>query len=149
VLIHYGHYLSNDFQFPDPPVRNDAVDDCLTPAHATAADRAFVAAETRKLLETMGGIVSYIVWLWSITEGRSIYASKYEISKAVNSQLEDTKFDPSIFLTGSNSRKDKEKRVARHWVDMKLQFALSLDKRISGLLGQEVADEFRVVTKYF
>ena len=147
VLIHYGHYLSNDFCFPDPPAKNDA-DGSLTPPHATVADRSFVATEVRKLVETMGRIVSYMSWLWAVEEEQSIYDAKYLISGTVINQLEDSKFYPSVFLTGV-SPKEKEKQMNRHWADMKLQFALSLDKRISGLLGQKVADEFRVVTKYF
>lgn len=152
VFIHYGHYLSNDFVFPDSSIENCVDDPSIMPAHATPADRSFVAAETRQLVKTMGKIVGYMAWLWSIDEGQSIYGATDTIVTTVIGQLRgDFKFDPLIFLSKfpSRNKKEDEKRVNRHWADMKFQFAASLDKRIAGKLGKKVATDFRVTTKYF
>ena len=152
ILVHYGHYLSNDSCFPLEecrPVASAEASEKIPPP-ATALDRAFVAAEVNNLLKTMGHICSYLAWLHCIDEGKqSLYETKYMVRDAVDFVISYARFDPSVFLSDVKGMKTASKRLEFHYADMKLQFALSLDKRISGDLGKLVAKLFSLPTHYF
>lgn len=141
VLIHYGHYLSNDFVFPPASTVQTGCIDPIPP-HATPNDRAYVATEVRRLLESMGQIVAYLAWIYSIEQGEGIYESRFLIRDGVDGLLASSTFNPSVFLSSKSN-------ASQHWMDMKLRFALTLDKRISGLLGKHTADLFKLTVKYF
>lgn len=141
ILIHFGHYLSSDFVFPPPS-------DADTQTRGIPGERAFVATEVRRLLKSMGRIVAYLAWLYSIEQGESIYHARFLIRDVVDGLLSSSTFDPSMFLTKREGSND-ERRLSRHWKDMKLQFSLSLEKRISGLLGKHTAELFELTLKYF
>ena len=152
ILVHYGHYLSNDFCFPleeCPTVASTEANEKIPPL-ATALDRAFAAAEVKNLLKTMGRICSYLAWLHCIGEGKqSLYETKYVVRDAADFVISNARFDPSVFLSDVKGMKTASKRLEFHFADMKLQFALSLDKRISGDLGKLVAQLFSLPTQYF
>jgi len=147
LLAHYGHYLTSGFCFPSTAPTSSTMSKAdKIPPHATSMDRAFVASEIRKLLKVMGRICGYLAWLNSIEQGKSLYETKYAICDAIESVLDDVKFDPSLFLSGGSKQKQKE--LETFWKEMKLQFTLSLDKRISGQLGFQVAELLGLPTTY-
>jgi hypothetical protein len=148
ILIHYGHYLSSDFEFPRCKAVDPTSEDRIPP-HASSGEQAFVAAETRCLVKHMGQLCSYMAWIYCIDQGVSLYETRYVIRDVVEGMLSSSSFDPSIFLKDTKGIRDHDKRLLRHWNDMKLQFALSLDKRISGHLGKHTASLFNCATHYF
>ena len=149
LLVHYGHYLSNDFCFPAGKSAPAASAADAIPPPATTLDRAFVATEIKNLLKSMGRICCYLAWLHSVEQGTSVYETSYLIRDAVEGVISYSRFDPSIFLSDVKGIKSTSTRLKLHWSDMKLHFALSLDKRISGNLGKLVAELLFVPTKYF
>jgi hypothetical protein len=148
ILVHYGHYLSSDFEFPKAKAVDPTSEERIPP-HASSSDQAFVAAETSRLVKQMGELCSYMAWIYCIEQGVSLYESRYVIRDVVEGMLSSSSFDPSVFLKDTKGLRDHDKRLRRHWTDMKLQFALSLDKRICGHLGKHTAGLFKCATHYF
>ncbi|CAB9517558.1 expressed unknown protein [Seminavis robusta] len=141
VLIYYGHYLSSDLAFPSAPAVDSSSLDRIPP-HARSNDQTFVATETGRLVKCMGRLCSYMAWIYCIDLGVSLYEARFVIRDTVEGLLSSAKFDPLVFLKDSKGGKDDAKRLRRHWNDMKLKFALSLDKRISGRLGEHTSKLF-------
>lgn len=152
LLVHYGHYLSGAFCFPAAPENEVESELDKIPPHATLLDQAFVAGELRNLLKTMGRICSYLAWLHSIDqEERNLYKTRYLVRDAVDSLLSSKSlFNPTMFLSSDvKGMKSEAKLLNFHWIDMRIQFTSSLDKRISGNLGRLVAELSDCPTTYY
>lgn len=147
ILFHYGHYLT--CAFPEPPQNTGASAESVPP-HATSDDREFVGTEVRRLVRYMGRIICYVSWVYSIDQGKDLYDAKYLIRDTVDAFCQSSSFDPCIFVAAGVKGPTKQRKILQnHLARIKQYFALSLDKRIAGMLGQEIAIELNVPLDQF
>lgn len=140
IWIHYGHYLSTEFNFPR--YHSEEEDSNMKPAEATIDEIEFVSSETKRLTDIMGKILSYIAWLYTIEhKEKSLRDCAPIIGSVLLEEIHSTVFDPSKFLDIGDGF-----AIEGHWNDIKLKFALSLDKHV---LGKAVAEVVKCDMKWF